>query len=132
MVQKFVHIVIILILYIVIIGMQTETLKMGLEVNVNNVQNGKEKMKNVICSRKFGKTLIEINYNGSIVIVDDWFANWGIIYPNMIEIFKTGKINPVTGHTYQVIGMDTQPSKTHVNWIESKIMKGYFDHLIND
>lgn len=86
----------------------------------------------IICSRKFGKNRVEIRKNGSISITGDWFTNWGLIYPHMISIFKTGKKNPITGFRHQVIGMNSIPSMTHTDWIYSKIEKGYFDHLIED
>ena len=87
-------------------------------------------MKKEYCQRTFGKIQIEININGHIAIIGDWFANHGCIYDHNIEQFKDGIINPCTGFVVQVIGMNSNVAKTHLNWIYSKIRKGYFDHLI--
>jgi hypothetical protein len=89
-------------------------------------------MKRAYCQKKFGKTTIFIEKNGSICIAGDWFCNWGIIYPHAIKPFKNGAINPCTGFHIQVIGMDANVFKTHKNWIYDKIRKGYFDHLITE
>jgi len=87
-------------------------------------------MKKEYCQRNFGKTQVTISYEGEICITDGWYTNWGCIYDHNISQFKNGIINPCTGYRVQVIGMDTQPSRTICNWIYSKIEKGYFDHLI--
>jgi hypothetical protein len=83
-------------------------------------------------SRKFSKTEICISKKGEICIAGEWFTNWGIIYPFHIQKFKDGVKNPVTGFPIQVIGMDSDISRTHANWIYNKIKRGYFDHLIEE
>lgn len=87
-------------------------------------------MEREYCQRKFGKTQIEIDVNGHIAIVGDWFSNHGCIYPHNIDNFKKGIINPCTGFVVQVIGMDSQITKTYSDYIYTKIRRGYFDHLI--
>ena len=87
-------------------------------------------MEREYCQRKFGTTQIEIGVNDHIAIVNDWSSNHGCIYPHMIKVFKDKEVNPCTGFVFQVIGMDSNVAKTHLNWIYSKIRKGYFDHLI--
>lgn len=84
------------------------------------------------CQRTFGSSLVTITEKGQICIAGDWTTNWGLIYPNMIDIFKSGTINPITGHKHQIIGMDLQPSETICKWIYSKIDKGFFDHLVKE
>jgi len=80
--------------------------------------------------KNFGKTRVEIKATGKIIIRNDWNTNHGCIYPHMIENFKQELINPCTSEYYQVIGMETEISRTHANYIYDKIKKGYFDHLI--
>ena len=87
-------------------------------------------MEKIQCERKFGKTTISMDINGQICIAGEWFTNWGIIYDFNIEDFKNGIKNPCTGYTVQVVGMDSQPSKTHVDYIHGRIKAGKFDHLI--
>jgi len=83
-------------------------------------------------SRNFHKTRVSISETGSISIAGEWSCNWGCIYPHNIQNFKDGIINPCTGFVVQIIGMDSQPAKTHLNYIYDKIKKGYFDHLIEN
>lgn len=83
------------------------------------------------CQRKFGKSTIRITREGKISIIDDWYSNYGLIYPFQIKDFKRGIESPtMPGTRLQVIGMDSEVCKTHREWIYSKIDKGYFDHLI--
>lgn len=89
-------------------------------------------MKRAYCQRKFGKTQITIDKQGHIAIIGDWFSNHGIIYDFNIQPFKDGVKSPITGDHIQIIGMDTEVSKIHSNWIYSKIKKGYFDHLYDE
>ena len=81
-------------------------------------------------ARTFGNVRVAIDYDGHISIAGDWSTNWGIIYSHQIQNFKDGIINPCTGFIVQVIGMDSSVATTHLNYIYSKINKGYFDHLI--
>ena len=84
------------------------------------------------CQRKFDNTQVEIDNNGHISITGEWFSNYGIIYPHMIKAFKNNEINPCTGLSFQVIGMNSAISKTHADYIYNKIGLGYFDHLIKN
>lgn len=91
-----------------------------------------ETSQNIICKRKFGKTTISIDINGAICVAGDWSTNWGTIYPNNIVQFKEGVLNLCTGFVVQVIGMDSELSTTHREYIHGRINAGKFDHLIED
>ena len=71
--------------------------------------------------RKFGKyhvvlTIDKYN-NGNIIIQDDWFTNYGVVYSHIV-----GDINPCTGLPVPYMGMDSEiPRKDIFNWLQKNI-----------
>ena len=75
--------------------------------------------------RHFGKWTAKIDSGGRITICDDWVSNHGIIYPHMIDRFKSYP-------SLQVIGMDSESGlrKDVLRWIYASIRSGMWDYLI--
>ena len=88
--------------------------------------------------RKFGKITVSISDKGEIAIAGDTNSNFGRIYSHAIDRFKAHAIGEESDwNRPQVIGMAWEygiASKNSVilKWIYSKILKGKFDHLINN
>ena len=87
-------------------------------------------MENTHMEKTIGNYKVSISSKGQVKVSDHRFVNHGLIYSHNIPTFKRGTINPVTGHRFQVLGMDSELTKAVKEWIYKQIEQGNLDHLI--